>query len=182
MRSNALQAHLFALLLGGASACSACSVPDPRTSRELVRDADAIVLARVVDGTPEHFGNPTWDSIEMLQFHDRQGPGPQVTFELVETLKGRAPGQRFNLVGSLKYFGPNTHKPPYDAVRPGGQRGMCFAYDYKLGGTFLLLLRNGTPYWSAVRPTNEEVSGPTDAWLRWVAAQLKRGRKPSATR
>jgi hypothetical protein len=54
---------------------------------------------------------------------------------------------------------------------------LCFAYDYKLGGTFLLLLKNGTPYWSQVRPTNEEVRGSRDPWLLWVEAQLKRSQR-----
>lgn len=178
MRHHLRQSAIFALLLSSFTACIACSSPGPHTSEELVRDAETIVLAKVVAGTLEHFGNPDWPSIEMTQFYDRQGPGPQVTFELVRTLKGTAPGLRFDLLGSLKYFGPNQAKPPYNLARPGAHRGMCFAFDYKLGGTFLLLLRKGNPNWSPVRPTNEEVHGLQDGWLAWVEAQIARGSKP----
>lgn len=153
----------------------ACYAPGYHTNEQLVGEAETIVIVTAISGTLEHFGNPNWPSIEMTQFHDRSGPGPQVTFELIRTLKGSPPPARFTLVGSLKYFGPNKELAPYRLARPGAQTGMCFAYDYKLGGTFLLLLRGGTPYWSAVRPTNEEISGERDRWLRWVEARIKSG-------
>jgi len=182
MRFHLRHAVVLAVLLGSFMHCMACSSPGPHSKEELVRDAETIVLAKVVAGTLEHFGNPDWPSIEMTQFLDQRGPGPQVTFEVVRTLKGTPPAHRFALVGSLKYFGPNQEKPPYDLARPGAQHGMCFAFDYRLGGTFLLLLKNGSPHWSAVRPTNEEVFGMRDRWLVWVETQVARDAKARSGR
>ena len=164
---------------------SACNVPGSQTNDDLIRDADVIVVARVVSGTLEHFGNPNWPSIEMTEFHDKAGPGPKVTFDAIRILKGTLLSPRFDLVGSLKYFGPNKESVPFQLARPGAQRGMCFAYDYKLGGTFLLFLKDGNPYWSAVRPTNEEVQGIKDKWLTWVTrriAQISKTSVSSSTR
>lgn len=170
----------LAALLGTSMETSACSAPGHHTNDELIRDAESIVVAKVVAGTREHFGNPAWPSIEMIQFQDGRGPGPQVTFEVVRTLKGAPPAKRFDLVGSLKYFGPNEEPVPYQLARPGAQRGTCFAYDYKLGGTFLLFLKNGNPHWSAVRPTNEEVRGAQDRWLEWVESRVTQAPKVPA--
>jgi len=182
MRYHLRHAALLALLLGSFMNCMACAVPGPHTNEELVREAETIVLAKVVAGTLEHVGNPEWPSIEMTQFHDQRGLGPQVTFEVVRTLKGAPPARRFDLLGSLKYFGPNQGKPPYNLARPGARRGMCFAFDYKLGGTFLLLLKDGSPHWSPVRPTNEEVLGTEDRWLVWVETQIARDAKTRSGR
>jgi hypothetical protein len=180
----ALPKHIsYAALLGCAVQAAACSVPGHHTNDELIRDAESIVVAKVVAGTPEHFENPAWPSIELTQFQDGNGSGPQVTFEVVRVLKGVSPGDRFDLVGSLKYLGPNEQSAPYPFARPGAQRGTCFAYDYRLGGTFLLFLKNGNPYWSAVRPTNEEVRGKSDKWLQWVEARTKsQGRRSQSAR
>ena len=173
MRNLSWNQIAFAVLLCSGLKAVACSSPGPHTNEQLVSEAETIVIARAVSGTLEHFGNPNWPSVEMMQFHDHLGPGPQVTFEVIRTLKGPAPTARFTLVGSLRYFGPNKESAPYKLARPGAQTGMCFAYDYKLGGAFLLLLKGGTPYWSEVRPTNEEIRGERDRWLRWVEARLE---------
>lgn len=177
MTHHAWNPIAFVALLCSCVSAVACYAPGPHTNEQLVREAETIVIAKAVSGTLEHFGNPNWPSIEMTQFHDRLGPGPQVTFELLRTLKGSPPAARFTLLGSLKYLGPNKERAPYKLARPGAQTGMCFAYDYKLGGTFLLLLKRGSPYWSAVRPTNEEISGQQDRWLKWVEARIKTSAK-----
>lgn len=158
-------------LLGCATQATACYAPGHHSSDELIREAESIVVAKAIAGTREHFDSPAWQSRELTQFQEGLGRGPQVTFEVVRTLKGIPPGKRFDLVGSLKYFGPNEESVPYSLARPGAQRGTCFAYDYKLGATFLLFLKNGNPYWSAVRPTNEEVRGNRDKWLVWVESR-----------
>jgi hypothetical protein len=162
------------VVLGAWSNAMACSAQSPLAGDDLVRSADTILLATVVSGTAETFERSTWDSRELIQYWDKLGPGPQVTFNTIEVIKGRAPGPTFKLVGSLKYFGANLEAPPCLAVRPGGQRGMCFAYDYRLGGTFLLMLKGGSPYWAEVRPTNEEVVGAQDEWVLWVRASTRK--------
>jgi hypothetical protein len=66
----------------------------------------------------------------------------------------------------------NPAPVPYPAVRPAGQRGSCFAEEYRRGGEFLLLLKRTaghlTPYWAALAPTNEQIRGADDRWVRWV--------------
>lgn len=183
MQTNLRMLIVVAALLRTSLDATACSSPGHHTNDELIRDAEAIVLVKVVGGTLEHFENPNWPSIEMTQFHDGVGPGAQVTFEPIRTLKGAPLATRFELLGSLKYFGSNKESVPYKLARPGAQRGMCFAYDYKLSGTFLLFLKNGSPYWSAVRPTNEEVFGPRDKWLAWVESRIRQlSRRPAEPR
>jgi len=65
---------------------------------------------------------------------------------------------------------------PYRFVRPGGRAGSCFANSYKEGAQFLLFLkRSGAGYTtniSALGPTNEQLQGPQDLWLKWVKAYL----------
>jgi hypothetical protein len=65
---------------------------------------------------------------------------------------------------------------PYRFVRPGGRAGSCFANSYKEGAQFLLFLkRSGSGYTtniSALGPTNEQLQGREDPWLKWVKAYL----------
>ena len=65
---------------------------------------------------------------------------------------------------------------PYRFVRPGGRAGSCIANSYKEGAQFLLFLkRRGSSYTadiSALGPTNEQLHGPEDPWLKWVKAYL----------
>ena len=66
---------------------------------------------------------------------------------------------------------------PYGHVRPSGGAG-CFAYQYRLGAEYLFLLNRVeridglTPYWIALGPTNEQINGADDPWVRWVREQL----------
>jgi len=63
---------------------------------------------------------------------------------------------------------PNNSTPPY-ADRRLGPPGICYSYDYVIGNQYLLFLKDGSPYWAAFRPTNEEVSGMQDPWVMWVS-------------
>ena len=62
-----------------------------------------------------------------------------------------------------------------------GLDGPCFAYEYRLGAEYLFLLNRVdgsdvlTPYWIALGPTNEQIRGPEDPWVRWVREQLADG-------
>lgn len=53
----------------------------------------------------------------------------------------------------------------------------CFARGYKRGGMYLLLLKKQgddyTPYWEPLAPTNEQVGGLDDPWVRWVESQVQ---------
>ncbi|MFL5612956.1 MAG: hypothetical protein ACJ796_04770 [Gemmatimonadaceae bacterium] len=67
-------------------------------------------------------------------------------------------------------------------VRSAGQRGSCYASEYRRGGEFLLLLRltpSGyyTPYWALLSPVNEQIRGADDPWLQWVRRQRAASRR-----
>ena len=65
---------------------------------------------------------------------------------------------------------------PYRFVRPGGRGGSCFANSYRRGAQFLLFLKKGwagfTTNFSALGPTNEQLTGVDDPWVKWVRAYL----------
>lgn len=101
---------------------------------------------------------------------------PQVVaFNVLELIKGD-PGSKVVTANGILVSDPdpNDRRVPYDFVRPQGRRGNCFALQYREGTQYLLLLkRRGdllTPYWSALAPTNEELTGVKDPWLLWVKA------------
>jgi hypothetical protein len=136
----------------------ACSVNHIDTAEQITAKAEQIVRAQVIAATPGPRERP-WSG--------------QVTFKVLEVLKGGSPGATLTLAGqTARYDGPNDQKPPYHFVRPGGRHGNCSALDYRMGGQFLLFLKDGSPYWSALAATNEEVTGEDDPWVRWVRQRL----------
>ena len=163
---------LLLVLLGGAPATVAwaCTTVNPIPSpRDLVNSAEIIVWARA-EGRSAEAG-------------ERAGPAgdrSKVDFRVLTVLKGTLLGSRtitFN--GHLEERSdPNDRDVPYNFVRPGGRRGNCFALGYQRGAEYLLLLSRAeggelTPYWSALAPTNEQLFGSEDPWIRWVRAELK---------
>lgn len=58
--------------------------------------------------------------------------------------------------------------------------GSCLAMTYASGGEYLLFLqRSGyrctlDPYWMLLAPTNDQIRGADDRWLRWVRAEIAR--------
>ena len=153
-----------------------CSVMGPLPSAErLVRDA--VVIARVraegLSSAPGRAGamaaSPT-----------------QVRFAVLELLKGDVPSRTIEFNGSLTDRDDRNDRPvPYDAIRPGGRGGSCFALAYRVGSEYLLLLRRSehaayaqpnelTPYWAPLSPTNEQLfGGAKDAWLVWIRRELR---------
>jgi hypothetical protein len=144
------------------------SPPPPREGYDpvpLVASAQVIVLARadsVSGATPQPRTRPgyyTWVHFTVLEVID--SGAMQIPASI------RVSGQ---LSDSADF---NTLPVPFRWVRRDGQRGSCFAYSYQKGGEFLLLLQGTTvdslnPYWSALTPTNEQVRGNNDPWVRWV--------------
>lgn len=66
---------------------------------------------------------------------------------------------------------------PIRSARPSAD-GQCVTMGYTANGWYLLMLkrRKGrlTPYWEALSPTNEQVSGINDPWVVWVTQEVKR--------
>ena len=95
-----------------------------------------------------------------------------VTFQPVEWIRGaRAP--TVSLPGiAVERDDLNGGPVPYQIVRSAGQRGDCFAQEYRLGAEYLLLLRDqagrNAIQWWPLAPVNEQLRGDDDPWLAWV--------------
>lgn len=138
--------------------------PTLQTTLSLVREADAIVRAVALDTV-------------------RSGPlaeqpargGAWLEFRVREVLKGDdVPGTLYapGRLVTRDYF--RAEPPPYTWDRSTGE---CKAYEYRPGGEFLLMLQRGadgllTPDWASLRPTNEQIRGADDPWVRWVREQV----------
>ncbi len=141
-----------------------------QSTRALVRQAEVVVLAR---------------ALEQRRPPDLTGfPPVQVKFQVLELLRGSNFPPEFWIRGALTDKDDfNTGAVPYLQVRSDGLRGSCYAYFYREGGDFLLLLHRDeegvlSPYWGIFAPTNEQVRGPSDPWVAWTRSQLKTRRAP----
>lgn len=154
-------AMILTLWFGGTHACSVRG--DMPTPQSLVEQADGIYLVQATTYSPHPAAEP-YNSIST-----------QIQFVVRETLKG--PRQ-----ATLEFMGKfedkddydNTRKIPHTWVRPNGTKGDCFANAYKQGAQYLLLIRNGSPYWKPLMPLNDQVTGPDDPWVQWVRAAVTR--------
>lgn len=104
---------------------------------------------------------------------------PRVAFEILERI--RVPDSLRRIV--LRGIGVlnddfNRDTVPYRMVRPAGQRGDCYAREYRLRAEYLLILepRAGelTPHWKPLAPFNEQVRGQDDPWVKWVRDAARR--------
>lgn len=101
-----------------------------------------------------------------------------VEFEPLEVLRGDSALRPLQIPGGFAQSDDfNSTAVPYRIVRMAGQRGDCFATEYRAGAEYLLILRrlNGdlTPYWAPLAPLNEQIRGREDPWVSWVRAELK---------
>jgi hypothetical protein len=106
-----------------------------------------------------------------------------IAFEVVEVLKGDSVSSPLIIGGVLTEVDDfNPHPVPYTYVRPAGGRGPCWAYEYRRGSEFLLILNRDTtgrlnPYYDhAQMPANEQLHNADDPWLRWVRSQISKRR------
>ncbi len=149
----------------------------PKSPQELVGGADLIVRVRVegvVQPPPVALGPHGFGAVR---------------FRVLQTLKGTSPADLLIFEGELDAHDDRNDRPvPYDFVRPGGQHGNCYALNYRQGAEYLLLAKNidvqGEPhelsiYWAPLAPTNEQVSGEDDPWVRWVVAAIAGSKDPA---
>jgi hypothetical protein len=166
------------LLLGFAPATpERCSVRELRDSPgyqyrvERIRDFidSASVIVRAVAIRPEVLTPPPNAS---------RGRFSEVSFVVTERLRGTGIADTLVLSGILVENDDfNSGPVPYTTVRRAGQRGDCFAEDYRVGAEYLFILREFqpgalTPYWKPLAPLNEQLRGPDDPWLLWVRKQV----------
>ncbi|HVT19100.1 MAG TPA: hypothetical protein VHQ90_23345 [Thermoanaerobaculia bacterium] len=164
-RSRLLKASLGAVVALAASApapARACSMIAGwlrPTNYELVRGAEAIVLARSVElipGKEEHLG--------------------VVRFAVEEVLAGDVRAGSLAAEGNLD-FGGRTPENDFGTARPGAFAGACVAYDYRLDRHYLLFLMQGEHGWqvggAAFSRVNEEVDGGGSPWVQAVRLYRK---------
>ena len=154
------------------STAYACSVIRIPPSQELVAQADviAIAVARTFISNREAAGGAN-----IIVDPD----GGRVTFEVVETLKGRLSNRQMPLLiqGRLADRDDFNETPvPTNWPRAEALGGDCFASTYRRDGTYLLLLKTTTrgtltPYWSPLGRVNDQVHPERDKWVEWVRRQ-----------
>jgi hypothetical protein len=145
---------------------------DTKGTRRMVRSAVAIVRAVASrPATPDEASRAAWI----------RGPTTSgaIAFDVVEVLKGDSVPNPLIIGGVLTETDDfNTDAVPYVHIRPAGERGPCWAYEYRRAAQFLLVLaRDSTgrlsPYYDHIQmPANEQLRGIDDPWLVWVRSQV----------
>ena len=106
-----------------------------------------------------------------------------VSFQPAEWIRGAAGPAAVTLPGfAVDRDDLNGSPVPYQMVRSAGQRGDCFAQEYRIGAQYLLLLRDGAGrnaiQWWPLAPVNEQLRGADDPWLSWV--RQRAAKRPSS--
>jgi hypothetical protein len=106
-----------------------------------------------------------------------------VTFQPLEWVRGGDGLGALTLAGrAVDRDDMNAGPVPYQMVRSAGQRGDCFAQEYRIGAQYLLLLADragANPIqWWPLGPVNEQLLRERDPWLIWVR---QRAAKPRST-
>lgn len=140
-----------------------------RTQR-IVAEAEVIVRATALREIPAPAAE------------ERRG-AKHVAFEVREVLRGSGVPDTLRFTGVIR---------DEDAVPPElveevphlsyirRYAGDCQAFTYRAGGEYLLLLQLSAergsfdPYWTLLAPTNNQIGGDEDRWLRWVRAEIAR--------
>jgi len=148
-----------------------CTVSGIISNVELVKAADAVVRAKVV----EYVRPPNDPSIWTTGV-----PDSRVRFKVIETVRGQTI-QDLVLPGYIVSADDYNDKPaPYTFVRPGGRHGSCFANSYRRDAEYLLFLKKSkqerdlTVNWAALAPVNEQLRSAEDPWLIWVREQANK--------
>lgn len=142
--------------------------PSVESTRALVREAEVVVRVRAAEQR-----RPA----EVKGF-----PPYEIRFQVLEVLHGsRVPADLWIHGAFVAHDDFNDHPVPYLYARPDSRSGGCYAYFYREGGEYLLLLSRDeqgllTPYGAG--PTNEQVRGALDPWAAWVREQLRAPRAP----
>jgi hypothetical protein len=147
---------LAAALLGTpAAACSMAEGYRIPSNFELVRQAELIVLARVVSGATDLDSRDTW-----------------VTLEPVRVLKGSLPAEPLRVLGVISLNGqPVPSMPtPLGPSHFSAGMGACIRLLYPQGGLVLALFERTPeglrPMWAAWARLAEDVEGPEGIWVR----------------
>lgn len=145
-----------------------CSVRELRASARYAWSAERI--GQMVDSAAE---------IVRARAIRADSQARRVTFEPLEWIRRATDDTaRFELYGTaVDRDDFNQMAVPYGLVRPAGQRGDCFATEYRLGAQYLLLFSDRPLprriQWWGLAPLNEQLRGEDDPWLVWVRARAE---------
>jgi hypothetical protein len=146
-----------------------------------LRDSEAVVRVRALE---EIGGRRQGSPLQLRDMTRATGRDfdTKIRFQVLEVLKGNGVGGLLEFDGIFTDRDDRNDGPvPYTFVRTQGRGGNCFAYTYRQGWEYLLILgaKNGglTPYWQTLAATNEQLSETNDQWLAWVRAQLQNSQR-----
>jgi hypothetical protein len=138
--------------------------------QRLVADADVIARVTTIDAKP----------LPTLRGEPESWQIYAIGFRVDELLRGPDSLGRIELPGwFVDRDDFNRGAVPYRMVRSAGQRGDCYAREYRRGASYLLLLKTDTTgydlSWGPLAPVNEQLRGADDPWFRWVREEMERG-------
>lgn|GEM_PF-2153090 len=168
MRPSGLRWLVPALIGLPALPAFACTPPPgyrTPTNFELVQKADLIVLARVVDGPDDPFGERAF-----------------VAIEPVRVLKGTVPGDPLRIHGSLKWNGRTVPSMPTPLASAHFSTGMgaCIRLFYPKGGLIVAMFQRTdvsdkhahpysmTPLFEPLSRSAEDVESADGVWVKAV--------------
>lgn len=131
-----------------------CKSPEYFTIEETILSSDAIFVGTVIE------------------FGEREGKS-KALIEIDEIIFGKLDNENFLLIDGKQVTKTLKNKTaiPYQKKRSTSP-GKCFAEDYEFGGQYLFLIKDDSPYWSALNAVNEKVNGLEDPWVTWVKGFL----------
>jgi hypothetical protein len=141
-------------------------------AKTIVRGADVIVRATALEyavppEVSDYFGVK------------RTSASGSIRFDVIEVMRGR-PLRELILAGELVDRDDfNRSPPPYQGARPNAG-GSCWAWPYKTGAQYLLMLEKEhtgglTLERYPLAPVNEQLHSDDDPWLLWVRTRAKAG-------
>jgi hypothetical protein len=151
-----------------------CSIYPPlefsaRRTRDIVLGAEVVVRATAIGRAPAPPGSA-------------RPNGYYVSFAIREVIKGTPPADTLVFMGGLddqdSFREPGEDAVPYEMFYRWYGGGDCIAGTYRPGAEYLLLLGHRgpgedlNPYWAVLAPTNEQIRGADDPWVRWVRKTL----------
>jgi hypothetical protein len=129
------------------------------TNYELIKTAEAVVLAEAVKFTKTGEGRGAWEDVQLGTF----------TFRVLERFKGKFTNDTVTVEGDTNW---SPWGDPNDFSYSKPDHGPCNPTDYKVGSTYVLLLGSFRGEWHVSGPpftrVNVEVEGTNAPWVQAV--------------
>lgn len=171
----------LALALGCAALPAAACSPAPGyrmpSNLELVAEADAILLGKVVAGELDPDGDPFASTITIRPLAAINGPLPEGDVTLAGMMLSRDAGSEFAMLSNPTEFA---------RAHPVSYLGGCIRYVFPLGTTALFFLERRDGAWAPADGVfvrwAEDVTGPDAPWVELVRLYLAALDRPEAER